>query len=69
LIKCKTADHLGNAAFKYTAENFNPLMAMAADLVILETEELVENGAIEPDSVDLPGVFVDKIVLCKDVVI
>lgn len=50
---------MGNAVFKYTAANFNPLMAMAADIVILEAEEVVQPGEIEPDHVQLPGVFVD----------
>lgn len=56
------ADKMGNAVFKYTAENYNPIMAMAADLVILEAEHIVEVGELEPDSVRLPGVFVDYVV-------
>lgn len=63
LIKAYKADHMGNAVFKYSAMNFNPLMAMAADTVILEVEKLVENGAINPELVQLPGVFVDQVVL------
>lgn len=59
---------MGNAVFKYTAVNFNPLMAMAADIVILEAEEVVQPGEIEPDHVQLPGVFVDYVVLAKEVV-
>ena len=58
---------MGNV-FKYTAANFNPLMAMAADIVILEAEEVVQPGEIEPDHVQLPGVFVDYVVLAKEVV-
>ena len=57
---------MGNAVFKYTAANFNPLMAMAADIVILEAEEVVQPGEIEPDHVQLPGVFVDYVVLAKE---
>jgi acetate CoA/acetoacetate CoA-transferase alpha subunit len=67
LIKCHTADRFGNGTFKYTAENFNPLMAMAADTVILECENLVETGEIEPDQVRLPGIFVDYVVPCEEV--
>ena len=67
LIKCNTADTAGNGVFRYTAENFNPLMAMAADLVILECEKLVEPGSIEPDRVKVPGVFVDYVVHCEEV--
>ena len=66
LVKAYKADRLGNAIFKYTAANFNPVMAMAADLVILETEELLEVGEIEPDQVQLPGIFVDHIVVAKE---
>ena len=68
LVKCHTADKMGNAVFRYTAQNFNPLMAMAADYVVLECEHLVEVGEIEPDRVQLPGVFVDAVVLCEEVI-
>lgn len=68
LVKAWKADTMGNTVFKYTAANFNPLMAMAADIVILEAEEVVQPGKIEPDHVQLPGVFVDYVVLAKEVV-
>lgn len=68
LVKAWKADTMGNAVFKYTAANFNPLMAMAADIVILEAEEVVQPGKIEPDHVQLPGVFVDYVVLAEEVV-
>lgn len=67
LIKAQVADRMGNAVFRYTAANFNPVMAMAADTVILETERLVECGEIEPDRVMLPGIFVDHVVLAEEV--
>lgn len=54
---------MGNAVFKLTAANFNPWMATAADTVILEVEQLVEVGEIDPDDVQLPGFFVDYIVV------
>ena len=66
-VKARAADRMGNAVFRYTAANFNPLMAMAADLVILEAEEVVEPGELEPDRVQLPGVFVDRVVLAGEV--
>ena len=69
LVKAYRADTMGNAIFRYTAQNFNTIMAMAADLVILEAEEVVEPGGIEPDRVQLPGVFVDYIVEAKEVVL
>lgn len=67
LIKAHTADMMGNAVFRYTAANFNPIMAMAADVVILEAENIVEPGGIEPDRVQLPGIFVDYIVHAAEV--
>lgn len=67
LIKAHTADTMGNAFFRYTGSNFNIAMAMAADIVILETENVVEPGEIEPDLVQLPGVLVNYIVHCKEV--
>jgi len=65
LIKAYKADHMGNAVFKYTAKNFNPLMAMAADITILEAEEIVKTGEIDSEDVELPGVFVDFVVQSK----
>lgn len=62
LVKAYKADRMGNAVFKYTAANFNPVMAMAADTVILEVEEVVEVGEMDPEQVQLPGIFVDYIV-------
>lgn len=67
LIKAQVADTMGNAVFRYTAANFNPVMATAADLVILETEQLVAPGEIEPDRIMLPGIFVDHVVLTEEV--
>lgn len=69
LVKAWKADHMGNAVFKYSAANFNPLMAMAADVVILECEELVETGEINPENVQLPGVFVDYVVRPEEVIL
>lgn len=69
LVKAYKADRYGNAVFKLTAQNFNTVMAMAADIVILEVEKLVEVGEIEPDSVQLPGIFVDQVVVEEGVMI
>ncbi|AKI97510.1 CoA transferase subunit A [Kosmotoga pacifica] len=63
IIKAKRADYYGNLQFSLTARNFNPLMAMAADKVIAEVEEIVPVGSIPPDSVHVPGVFVDYVVV------
>lgn len=62
LIYANKADKFGNMQFHGATRNFNTLMAMAADLVILEVDELVEIGEIDQDSVHLPGIFVDYIV-------
>jgi len=67
LLKAKRADYYGNLQFSLTARNFNPLMAMAADNVIVEVEEIVPIGSIPPDSVHIPGVLVNYVVVgrCK----
>lgn len=62
LIYANKADKFGNMQFHGSTRNFNTLMAMAADVVILEVDELVEIGEIDQDSVHLPGIFVDYIV-------
>ena len=66
-IKAYKADHMGNAFFRYTTMNFNPLMSMAADVVIVEAEKIVKTGEIEPDHVHLPNVFVDYVVQSEGV--
>ena len=62
LLKAKKADKAGNLIYDKAARNFNPVMAMAADIVIVEVDELVEIGEIDPDEVITPGILVDKIV-------
>jgi acetate CoA/acetoacetate CoA-transferase alpha subunit len=61
LIHADRADTFGNLAFAATARNFNPLMAMAADCVIVEAESIVPLGTIAPDDVHSAGVFVDHV--------
>ena len=63
LVKAWRADKSGNLQFRLTARNFNPAVAMAGKLCIVEVEEIVEVGAIEPDAVHLPGVYVNRLVL------
>lgn len=63
LIRAAKADKSGNLVCYKTARNFNPVMAMAADTVIAEVDEVVENGEIDPDAVTIPGIFVDYICL------
>ncbi|MDK2919133.1 MAG: acetate CoA/acetoacetate CoA-transferase alpha subunit [Candidatus Petromonas sp.] len=62
LLKGAKVDKKGNIYYDKAARNFNPIMAMAADLVIVEAEEIVEVGQIEPNDVMTPGIFVDVIV-------
>ena len=63
LVKAWKADTAGNLVFRKTARNFNPAVAMAGRLCIAEVEEIVDIGAIDPDHVHLPGIYVDRIVL------
>jgi 3-oxoacid CoA-transferase subunit A len=62
LVKAWKADASGNLVFRKTARNFNPAAAMAGQICIAEVEEIVEVGAIDPDHVHLPGIYVDRIV-------
>ncbi len=62
LVKAWKADKSGNLVFRKTARNFNPAVAMAGKVCIVEVEEVVEIGAIDPDHVHLPGIYVDGIV-------
>ena len=62
IIKAWRADPAGNLMFRKTARNFNPIMASAAEVTVVEAEEIVEPGAIDPDCVHTPGIFVQRIV-------
>src|SRR5579863_615796 len=61
LVKAWRGDRLGNLVYRKTAQNFNPMMAAAARITIAEVEELVEPGAIEPNHVITPGIYVKRI--------
>jgi 3-oxoacid CoA-transferase subunit A len=63
LVKAWKADKAGNLVFRKTARNFNPACAMAGKVCIAEVEELVEVGALDPDQIHLPGIYVDRIVV------
>ena len=63
LVKAFRADRSGNLQFRYTARNFNPAVAMAGKLTVVEVEEIVETGAMVPDQVHLPGIYVHRLVL------
>lgn len=67
LIKAKKCDYYGNLVYNFTAENFNPLMAMAAEIVIVEVEEIVPVGVLAPNEIRTPGVLVDYVVVSQGV--
>lgn len=63
LVKAWKADRSGNLIFRRTARNFNPNVAMAGKITIAEVEEIVDNGTFDPDSVHLPGIYINRIVV------
>jgi 3-oxoacid CoA-transferase A subunit len=66
-IKAEKADELGNLTYRLAAQNFNPIMAMAATTTIVEVEEIVPTGSIDPESVMTPAIFVHRIVQAKGI--
>jgi 3-oxoacid CoA-transferase subunit A len=63
LVKAWKADRSGNLMFRRTARNFNPNVAQAGKITVVEVEEIVETGTFDPDTIHLPGIFVHRIVL------
>lgn len=63
LVKAYKADTAGNLIFRKTAQNFNPVCAMAGKVCIVEVEEIVQIGTLDPDQIHLPGIYVNRIVL------
>jgi len=61
LVKAWKGDRAGNLIYRKTARNFNPMMATAAKVTIAEVEELVETGALDPDAIVTPGIYVQRI--------
>ena len=61
LVKAWKGDAMGNLLFRSTARNFNPMMAMAGKITIVEVEELVPLGALDPDHIHTPGIYVHRI--------
>lgn len=64
IIHAWRADREGNLVYRKTARNFNPVMATAAKVTVAEVEHLVEPGAVDPDHIHTPGIFVKRIVRC-----
>ena len=67
LVKAWRADGLGNLVYRRTARNFNPMMAAAARVTIAEVDERVEAGALDPDQIHTPGIYVQRVVVCPGV--
>jgi 3-oxoadipate CoA-transferase alpha subunit len=62
LVKAHTADTFGNTRYRLASRNFNPLMAMAAKHTIVEVESIVPLGALDPDDIHTPGIYVNQVV-------
>jgi 3-oxoacid CoA-transferase subunit A len=63
LVKAWKADKAGNLLYRLTARNFNPVVAMAGKITVVEVEEIVENGQLIPDQIHTPGIYAHRIVL------
>ena len=66
ILKAHCADDTGNLVYRRAARNFNPIMALSADFVVAETDEIVRPGTIDPDRVMTPGVLVHALVLSQE---
>lgn len=66
ILKAWKADKFGNLIFRKTARNFNPMVATAGKITVVEVEELVEIGELDPDQIHTPGVFVQRIFVGKN---
>lgn len=62
LVKAWKADEVGNLVYRKTARNFNPAVAMCGKTTVAEVEEIVPTGALDPDAIHTPGIFVDRII-------
>ncbi|KFK94847.1 MULTISPECIES: CoA transferase subunit A [unclassified Serratia (in: enterobacteria)] len=62
IIKGWKADHYGNVIYRHTAQNFNPLMATAARITVVEVEEIVAPGELDPAAIHTPGIYVDRLI-------
>jgi 3-oxoacid CoA-transferase subunit A len=66
IVKAWKGDHEGNLVYRKTARNFNPVAATAGKVCVVEVEELLEPGRIDPDHVHTPGIYVDRIIQGRD---
>ena len=65
LIQAWRADRWGNLTYRGAGRNFNPVMAMAAELTVVQTRHIVELGELDPETIVTPGIFVDRVVLVQ----
>ncbi|WP_407309591.1 CoA transferase subunit A [Pseudomonas sp. nanlin1] len=63
IVKGWKADHFGNVVYRHTAQNFNPLAAMAGRITVVEVEEIVAPGELDPAQIHTPGIYVDRLIL------
>lgn len=63
IVKAWKADRYGNLVFRKTARNFNPMAATAGKITVVEVEEIVEVGELDPDQIHTPGIYVDRLIL------
>ncbi|MGJ8646331.1 MAG: CoA transferase subunit A [Marinomonas colpomeniae] len=63
IVKGWKADRYGNVVYRHTAQNFNPLVATAGKITVVEVEEIVEVGELDPTQIHTPGIYVDRVVL------
>jgi 3-oxoacid CoA-transferase subunit A len=62
IVKAWKADRYGNAIYRHTAQNFNPMAATAGKITVLEVEEIVEPGELDPSQIHTPGIYVDRVI-------
>ncbi|MED5609150.1 MULTISPECIES: CoA transferase subunit A [Pseudomonas] len=62
IVKGWKADHYGNVIYRHTAQNFNPVVATAGRITVVEVEEIVEPGELDPSQIHTPGIYVDRII-------
>ncbi|KAF1054337.1 MAG: putative succinyl-CoA:3-ketoacid coenzyme A transferase subunit A [Stenotrophomonas maltophilia] len=62
IVKGWKADHYGNVIYRHTAQNFNPLAATAGRITVVEVEEIVEPGELDPAQIHTPGIYVDRLI-------
>lgn len=66
LIRAHRCDALGNLTYQLSARNFNPLIALAADITLVEPDELVDTGELQPDHIVTPGAVIDHIIIPQE---